>query len=111
MAPKPTITSPHGVDDLWLSSGEKVCFQDIQAILVSSRKDTRATYVAQWRNSQSGLNLISCHQTVQKLDYLLYLKSSGLSISSVRGNFGSISVIYPPPDVFPGFSHPLYLDF
>lgn len=56
---QPPVSPLHNMDDLWLNSNEKSCFQDIQTILMNSRKySTTATYTAKrkrfliWAQSQ-----------------------------------------------------------
>lgn len=80
--------------------------------LACSRKDsTRATYAAKWKMFSAWAELSTTHQLSTKniairhmIDYLLHLKSAGLSHSSIRVHLASISAINPPIDGFSDFS-------
>nr|XP_025044009.1 uncharacterized protein LOC112546943 [Pelodiscus sinensis] len=97
---------------LWFSEVEERCSQRVKDLLLHSRiQSTRKTYQQKWTRfchwcqrakvepCASPLNTI--------LDYILDLKASGLSISSLRVHLSAIAAFHTSVDGFSIFNHPI----
>lgn len=47
--PKPSGSPPSCMEPAWLTGLEQLCLQEVQKVLLESRKPTRALYKAKWR--------------------------------------------------------------
>lgn len=89
---------------------------EVQHVLLHSRKDsTRRSYSSKWERFSDFLSSRKIPPTSSSLsdvcEFLLSLKSSGLSHSSLRVYLAAISAYHPPIDGFAIFSHPLMKRF
>lgn len=92
-APQSYLTPPHSLVFERALEIECSCLAPIKVILNQSRKEsTRTCYQAKWRCFLAWAQYISIFQIVQVVqDYLLSLKTSGLSISSLQIQLAAIS--------------------
>nr|XP_014433438.1 uncharacterized protein LOC106732612 [Pelodiscus sinensis] len=103
-APTPYPASS-GVASFWFSEIEDRCSQQVKDILLHSRRQsTRKTYQQKWVRAKveprvPPLNTI--------LDYIMDLKASGLSISSLRVHLSAIAAFHTSVDGFSIFNHPI----
>lgn len=100
---EPSLPLPHCLTSVWMSVIQISYSLGVQNILIQSKKDsTRLACAAKWKRFR-----IWCECQLQShdsliptiLDYLHFLKSLGLSISSFRVHWQPFLLICPSPQI------------
>lgn len=100
-----------GMEFGWASSLEWARFSAVWDILSNSTKDsTRKSYLAKWKCffswTQLGDVLPKAMDIPLILDYILSLKTWGLSLSCLQVHLAMISTFHPPTEGHSIFGHP-----
>nr|XP_025035938.1 uncharacterized protein LOC112544265 [Pelodiscus sinensis] len=98
-SPGSQVSPPNGLVYPWLNQPERECSQEVQMVLLSSRKpSTTWSYAAKWRRFSSWASRRGVHPPLAPipaiLDYLFQLRSSGLSFSSIKVHVASLSAFH-----------------
>lgn len=91
--------SPDGVAAAWFHQVEIKCSEQVKPILLNSRKpSTHKAYTQKWKRfdkwCQAKLTNTSSAPLPRVLEHLLKLKTSGLSMSSIKAHLTAISALH-----------------
>nr|XP_025033567.1 uncharacterized protein LOC112543511 [Pelodiscus sinensis] len=110
VTPQAAVAASDGVASYWLKGDENLCSEEVKTVLLHSRKQsTRNTYLAKWRRFSDWCiqnNIHPLSSPLQNvLDYILDLRESGLTLSSLRVHLAAISAFHQPVGGSALFSH------
>lgn len=110
MAPQPRPTPPYSLVFRWGSRVDRLCVTPLHNILMHSRwPSTRTCYQTIWRRFTAWVHRhrypLDSISIPIPLDYLLHLRLSGLTHSSVCIHLAVLSAFLPLVDNFSVFTH------
>lgn len=104
-------TPPEDMATPWFQDSEMTCSEDVRDILLNSRSSTtQHTYLHKCKRfhtwCQNRQIMATSSPLSMVLDYILELKKSGLSKSSVKVHLASVMAFHNKVDEFLIFTHP-----